>query len=142
MRPATGSGNSFNHRVDNQSRRIIINRMVEYGSGSLDRVFHALSDPTRRAILQRLASRPRTVGELSEPFDISLNAVSKHLKALERAGLISREVRGREHHCMLNPAALASAYDWLAFYERFWNERLDLLADLVEERRKNSKERK
>ncbi len=116
--------------------------MVERNSTSLDRVFHALSDPTRRAILQRLATRPRTVGELSEPFNMSLNAVSKHLKALERAGLISREVRGRRHHCQLNPEALANAYEWLAFYERFWNERLDALADLVEERSKNRKENK
>lgn len=107
--------------------------MVERNPQALDRVFHALSDPTRRDILKRLASRPRTVGELSEPFDISLNAVSKHLKALERAGLISREVRGREHHLKLNAGALANAYDWLAFYQRFWNERLDALAALVEE---------
>ena len=103
-------------------------------------MFHALSDPTRRAILKRLASRPHTVGELSEPFEVSLNAVSKHLKALERAGLISRRVRGREHHCKLNPKALANAYDWLAFYQRFWNERLDALAELVEDRDKRHKE--
>lgn len=108
--------------------------MVERSSQNLDRVFHALSDPTRRAILARLSSRPRTVGELSDPFKISLNAVSKHLKTLERAGLVSREVRGREHHLKLNPKALANAYDWLAFYERFWNERLDALATLVEKR--------
>ena len=108
--------------------------MVERTPQTLDRVFHALSDPTRRAILARLASRPCTVGELSEPFEISLNAVSKHLKTLERAGLVSRRVRGREHHLKLNPKALASAYDWLAFYERFWNERLDALATLVEKR--------
>lgn len=115
--------------------------MVERNPQSLNRVFHALSDPTRRAILARLASRPRTVGELSEPFDISLNAVSKHLKTLERAGLVSREVRGREHHLKLNPKALSNAYDWLAFYERFWNERLDALAELVEKKGR-SKENK
>ena len=115
--------------------------MVERTAQTLDRVFHALADPTRRAILARLASRPRTVGELSEPFDISLNAVSKHLKTLERAGLITREVRGREHHLELNPERLADAYDWLAFYERFWNERLDALTTLVEkaDKRKENK---
>ena len=116
--------------------------MVARNSEPLDRVFHALSDPTRRAILQRLASRPRTVGELSEPFDISLNAVSKHLKTLERAGLISRKVRGREHHLELNPAALADACDWLDFHQRFWNERLDALAGLVEKRDKDRKDGK
>ncbi len=116
--------------------------MVERNAQTLDRVFHALSDPTRRAILAQLVSRPSTVGELSEPFDISLNAVSKHLKMLERAGLVSREVRGREHHLKLNPKALANAYDWLAFYERFWNERLDALAVLVEDQNKSGKEKK
>ncbi len=116
--------------------------MVERNPQALNRVFHALSDPTRRAILARLASRPCTVGELSEPFDISLNAVSKHLKTLERAGLVSREVRGREHHLKLKPKALANAYDWLALYERFWNERLDALAALVEDKNTSGKEKK
>lgn len=114
--------------------------MVERNSEALSHVFHALSDPTRRAILMRLAARPRTVGELSEPFEISLNAVSKHLKTLERAGLISREVRGREHHLKLDPRALANAYDWLAFYQRFWSERLDMLATVVEKGDKSRKD--
>jgi len=97
----------------------------------LSRLFQALADPTRRAMLRRLAAGPCTVGELGEPFAISLAAVSKHVKALERAGLISREVQGREHHCRLDARALEDAHEWLAFYERFWTARLDALEELV-----------
>lgn len=99
----------------------------------LDGVFHALSDPTRRAIVGALASGPKTVGELSRPFEITLPAVSKHLKVLERAGLISRQIQGREHHCRLRPETLAPAHDWLSFYSGFWQERLDALDALLDE---------
>ncbi len=75
----------------------------------------------------------RTVGQLAEPFAISLAAASKHIKALESAGLIRREVRGRTHHCRLDPGPLASAHRWLTFYERFWSGRLDLLERLLRE---------
>ena len=71
------------------------------------------------------------MGELSRPFDISLPAVSKHVKVLERAGLVTRQVRGREHHCRLKPETLASAHDWLSFYSGFWQERLDALDELL-----------
>lgn len=97
----------------------------------LDRVFHALSDPTRRAILDRLAEGEATVSHLSEPFPITLAAVSKHLGVLERAGLVTREARGRERVCRINPAALADAHVWLDFHERFWRARLDALDALV-----------
>lgn len=97
----------------------------------LDHIFHALADPTRRAMLQRLAERERTVGELAEPFAMSLAGASKHIKALEAAGLVRREVRGRQHLCRLEPARLATAHDWLSFYERFWTTRLNALDALL-----------
>ena len=100
---------------------------------NLDGIFHALADPTRRAIIGALMQGPKTVGEISRPFDISLPAVSKHLKVLERASLVTRQVRGREHHCRLNPESLAPAHDWLSFYSGFWNERLDALDALLSE---------
>ncbi len=99
--------------------------MVEYVASPLDAVFHALADPTRRSIVARLAAGSRTVGELSRPFAISLAAVSKHLKVLERAGLVRREVRGREHTLSLDPAKLSEAAAWLHYHERFWRESLD-----------------
>jgi DNA-binding transcriptional ArsR family regulator len=94
-------------------------------------VFHALGDPTRRQMLQALADGERTVSQLADPFAISLAAASKHIKTLERAGLIRREVRGRTHLCRLEPGPLASAHDWLGFYQRFWTERLDILERLL-----------
>lgn len=78
-------------------------------------------------MLRELALGERTVGQLAEPFDMSLAAASKHVKALETAGLIRREVRGRTHVCHLAPGPLASAHQWLGFYERFWTDRLDAL---------------
>jgi len=82
-------------------------------------------------MLRDLASGERTVGELAGPFAMSLAAASKHIKVLEGAGLIRREVRGRRHVCRLDPAPLASAHEWLGFYERFWTSRLDLLEQLL-----------
>lgn len=98
--------------------------MVESGARALDAVFRALGDPTRRRMLRELAAGERTVGQLAEPFAMSLAAASKHVKALEAAGLIRREVRWRTHVCRLEPGPLARARDWLAFYERFWSDRL------------------
>jgi DNA-binding transcriptional ArsR family regulator len=105
--------------------------MVELASPRLDSVFHALGDATRRRMLRELADGERTVGELAKPFAISLAAASKHIKALENAGLIRREVRGRTHRCRLDPGPLASAHQWLSFYERFWTGRLDALERLL-----------
>jgi DNA-binding transcriptional ArsR family regulator len=105
--------------------------MVELFAPELDTVFHALGDTTRRKMLGELAGGARTVSELAQPFDMSLAAASKHIKVLESAGLISREVRGRTHFCRLEPGPLASAYEWLAFYERFWTGRLDILERLL-----------
>ena len=106
------------------AKACIFNHMVE---NDLNRVFQALADPTRRTILDRLAAGEATVGQLSRPFSLSFAAVSKHLGVLERAGLVTRESRGRERLCRINPAALEDARDWLAFHERFWSGCLDAL---------------
>jgi len=111
----------------------IFNLMVELDSPRLDTVFHALGDFTRRSMLRELSGGERTVGQLAQPFAISLAAASKHIKALERAGLVRREVRGRSHVCRLHPGPLASAHQWLSFYERFWTDRLDVLERLLRE---------
>ncbi len=97
----------------------------------LTAVFHALGDATRRRMLRELAGGERTVGQLAQPFAISLAAASKHIKVLESAGLIRREVRGRTPICRLDPGPLASAQEWLSFYERFWTVRLDILDRLL-----------
>ena len=106
--------------------------MVNNSEQAMSATFAALVDPTRRAILQRLAAGETTVGALAKPFDMSLPAVSKHLRVLESAGLIDRRRVGRERHCRLRPAPLRSAADWLDFYRKFWDERLDSLARLFE----------
>jgi DNA-binding transcriptional ArsR family regulator len=107
--------------------------MVELQAPELTHIFHALSDATRRRMLLELASGERTVGQLAQPFAMSLAAASKHIKVLESAGLIQREVRGRAHMCRLDPGPLESAHEWLNFYERFWTARLDVLDRLLRE---------
>jgi len=115
--------------------------MVELDSPALDTIFHALGDPTRRRMLRQLADGEKTVGTLAEPFAMSLAAASKHIKVLEQAGLVRREVQGRTHHVRLDPTALASAHEWLGFYEKFWSGRLDALERLLrdEDARKETK---
>ena len=109
----------------------------------LSATFHALSDPTRRAILARLALGEVTVNELAEPFDMSLPAVSKHLKVLEQAGLISRGREAQYRPCKLEPQALKSVDEWLEEYRRFWEARLDRLeAYLKKLQAKPAKQRK
>ena len=107
--------------------------MVKLNTPKLDAVFHALGDATRRRMLNELAAGERTVGQLAAPFAISLAAASKHIKALEHAGLIRREVRGRTHFCSLDPGPLAGAHTWLSHYEVFWTSRLDALDRLLRE---------
>ena len=107
--------------------------MVELQDARLDAVFHALGDLTRRRMLAQLAEGERTVGQLAEPYDMSLAAASKHVKALEAAGLIRREVQGRTHVCRLEAGPLAEADAWLRHYERFWTARLDRLEALLRE---------
>lgn len=108
-------------------------------SAELDRVFGALADPTRREILNSLRAGPSTVTQLAEPYPVSLNAISKHLMVLERAGLIRREIRGREHHCALEAVRLREAQAWMERYTRFWETRLDALErHLAKKRAKGS----
>lgn len=105
--------------------------MVEYNNMELDRTLAALADPTRRAIVARLTAGDARVGEIAGPFEMSLNAVSKHLKILENAGLVRREVRGREHWLSFDGAPLTAASDWIDHYREFWEGRLDALAGFL-----------
>jgi DNA-binding transcriptional ArsR family regulator len=107
--------------------------MVESAAPELDTIFRALGDATRRRMLRELAEGERTVSQLAAPFDMSLAAASKHVRALEQAGLIRREVRWRTHTCRLDPEPLAAAHVWLGAYERFWTGRLDEFERLLRE---------
>ena len=100
-------------------------------SDRLTTTLHALADPTRRAILARLAAGATSVGDLAEPFDMTLPAISKHLKVLERAGLIHRSREAQRRPCRLEAAPLREVSDWLADYRRFWDQRLDRLDDYL-----------
>jgi DNA-binding transcriptional ArsR family regulator len=108
----------------------MLNHMVEQHA-HLDAVFHALADPTRRAMLGQLAERELTIGELATPFSMSFAGASKHVRVLEHAGLVTRTIRGRSHLCRLEAARLAEANAWLRRYQRFWNEKLDTLESLL-----------
>jgi DNA-binding transcriptional ArsR family regulator len=100
---------------------------------TLDSTYAALAHPVRRELVSRMAPAPARVTDLAVSFPISLVAVSKHIRVLEAAGLVSRQVRGREHFLTLEPAPLASAEAWLSGYRRFWEERLDLLESRLRE---------
>jgi DNA-binding transcriptional ArsR family regulator len=116
----------------------IFNHMVEYSIPALDRTFHALANPTRREILAQLAQKRSTVLEIAEQFDMSLNGVSKHLKVLEEAGLIRREIHGRTHYCSLEAEPLRQAGEWISYYRQYWEKRLDALERFLA--RKNASE--
>ena len=103
----------------------------------MDRVLGAIADPTRRAILARLTESDARVTELASAFPISLNSVSKHVRKLEDAGLVRREVRGRDHVLSLNAAPLAEAADWIAHYQRFWTESLAALDEVATGKKTN-----
>jgi DNA-binding transcriptional ArsR family regulator len=107
--------------------------MVEY----LNSTFTALADPTRRDMLRRLALSELTVSDLAGPYEMSLNAVSKHLKVLEGARLVRRRVEGRTHHIALEASPLAEASEWLELYRGFWEGRLDALDQLLEKRKRS-----
>ncbi len=107
--------------------------MVKYRSDPLSEIFGALADPTRRAILARLALGEASVGELAEPFEMSLPAVSKHLSVLETAGLVQREKQGRVRRCQLDGRPLEAAGAWIEQYQRFWEAQLDSLARYLAE---------
>lgn len=102
-------------------------------SRDMDEVFQALSDGTRRAMLRELANGPRSVTELAEPYPISLAAASRHIKVLEAAGLIRRDVSWRTHMCSLEAAPLARAHSEIGFFEKFWSDRLNILHSLLQE---------
>jgi DNA-binding transcriptional ArsR family regulator len=106
---------------------------------TLDTTFAALADPTRRAILVRLAEGDATVGELAEPFRISLPAISRHLRVLEEAELIVREREGQHRRCRLKQDALANAGEWLDFHKRFWSGALDRLGDHLKQEKQDNK---
>jgi DNA-binding transcriptional ArsR family regulator len=112
--------------------------MVNYSAG-LDRSFAALADPTRRAILARLALGESRVTDLAEPFDMSLPAVSKHLKVLEGAGLVKKRKEGRIHHCRLDPRPLSAPADWIAQHRAFWEKTLDRLHEYLTEQMKEER---
>jgi DNA-binding transcriptional ArsR family regulator len=101
--------------------------MVDY----LDATFAALADPTRRDILARLALGESTVSDIAAPYRMSLNATSKHLKVLEKAGLVTRRIEGRVHHISLNPEPLRTAAEWLDHYRAYWEQRLDALEEFL-----------
>src|SRR5436305_4376925 len=107
----------------------------------LSNTFAALADPTRRAILSRLAAGEAAVTELAEPFDMSLPAVSKHLKVLERAGLIARSRDAQWRPCHLEPAPLKEVADWIGHYRKFWEESFDRLDEYLRELKKNEQEK-
>jgi DNA-binding transcriptional ArsR family regulator len=108
--------------------------MVQY-SASLDGAFSALSDPTRRAILERLGRGGATISELAEPAGMSLTGIKKHVRVLEEAGLVSTEKRGRTRHCRLGPQRLADASQWIEEFRRGWEERLDRVEEIIEKKK-------
>jgi DNA-binding transcriptional ArsR family regulator len=105
----------------------------------LNATFAALSDPTRRAILGRLATGQLTVGELAEPFNISLPAISRHLRVLEAASLIVRKRQGQHRVCRLDAGALSAASEWLDLYRRFWSESFGRLDQHLKRKKRSSK---
>jgi len=106
-------------------------------SSRLDSVFHALSDATRRSILRDVAAGEKTVGQIARPYRVSLAAVSKHLKVLEKAQLIHRHKRGSFQIVRINAIPMREAERWLAYYEKFWNDQLDSLQAFLEREQSN-----
>jgi DNA-binding transcriptional ArsR family regulator len=109
---------------------------VHAAEDRLDDIFHALANRTRRALVATLAAGPARVGELAEPHRMSVAAISKHLFVLERAGLIRRQRDGSVQSCVLDAGPLATAESWIEVYRRFWEPRIDRLADFVEKRKR------
>jgi len=128
---AAGWPFKFNQAVDNVCQPDMFNHMVEQPEARLDVVFRALGDPTRRAMLERLATGEHTVTELAAPYRMSLAEASKHIQNLERAGLVKRTVRGRIHYVRIDPRPLAQADDWLGRYEKLWDTRIERLVELL-----------
>lgn len=117
-------GLKHNHMVNSESR--------------LSLVFAALADPTRRGMLEKLSEGETNVGTLAEPYAMSQPAISKHLRVLERAGLVRRTRRGREHHIRVDPEPVEEARDWIAHYSRIWKRQFDAVAAYLEKQRKKA----
>lgn len=107
--------------------------MVNYSQGQLDLAFGALAHPIRRGILARLAKGEATVTELAKPYNVSAPAITKHMRTLEEAGLLSRRKEGREHHCRLKEIRMQQAQAWIEKHRKLWNERLDALERYLKE---------
>jgi DNA-binding transcriptional ArsR family regulator len=112
---------------------IIFNHMVNNQTETLNATFAALADPTRRAILTRLSQGESSVSALAEPFQVSLPAISKQLRVLERAGLLVQEKDGRVRRCRLEAGPMKQAVDWISQYRRFWDQQLEPLASYLED---------
>ena len=123
----------LNHLVDNWRRAAILNHMVVDRSPRLDRVFHALAHPARRAILRQLSDRERNLSELSAPLKMSFPAASKHVRVLERAKLVRRRKVGRSHLCRLDATPLKEVADWTEGYRQRWEQAFAVLDDLLVE---------
>ena len=113
--------------------------MVKYSGAVLDRTFSAVSDPTRREILERLARGPATISELAQPLGISLPGLMKHVRILEEADLVRTEKNGRTRHCTLGSAQLDEAAEWIDRYRERWEKRLDRLETYIDEKRKGKR---
>jgi DNA-binding transcriptional ArsR family regulator len=111
---------------------VIFNQVVKYPPASLNRVFFALSDPTRRAVLARIAAGDMTVTAIAAPFAMSLAAVSKHIRVLELAGLLKRTRQGREHRLQFVGESLQAAAEWVSQFDRFWTDQLDRIKEAAE----------
>jgi len=111
--------------------------MVQYPL--LDRTFAALSDPTRRAVLERLGRGPATISELAAPTGMSLTGLKKHVRILEDAGLVTTEKHGRTRHCYLGPRRLEDVTDWVEAYRHTWDDRFNRLEQVIERKRGTSK---
>ena len=121
--------------------RNLFNHMVEFIETSLDKTYAAIADPTRRAILTALLDKPLRVTEVAKPFDMSLNAVSKHIRLLEQAGLVQREIRGRDHWLTFNDTPLRDASDWIENARKFWMNSLDGLEAFLTTKRQRKRRR-
>jgi DNA-binding transcriptional ArsR family regulator len=131
----------LNDSVDISALAAILNRMVHLRARRIDRVIAAISDPTRRAILERLARGPARISDIAEPFPMSLTGFCKHVRVLERARLVRRTRRGRDNTLALSPEPLRAVAHWVLNYEHFWNEHLDRLERLFAKEREKEKRR-
>lgn len=120
----------------------IVNHMVKLNKDPVTVVFHALADPTRRQILSMVATEEKRASELAECFDMSFPAVSKHLKVLERAKLVKRDVKGRVHRFTFKEEDMKQAYDWLTDFKQFWSESLDGLDAFLRKPQSKPKKRR